>query len=442
MVVRQFVNSIYQSGVRNLTLCAKFNPSLTSVGRVFSTELQKNSLSLNGLQYEQDDFTNVTPKILYHIGHNLHNSESHPLCFLKKRIVDYFYSTFKGRTGNPVFSFYDDIYPAVSVYQNFDSLLISQDHPSRRKTDCYYINKNYLLRAHMTAHQSEMLKSGLDNFLLFGDVYRRDEIDTTHYPVFHQADAVRLCSNAQLETLANGHVEIFEGKGGKETEEKQAVHTIDATKIMENELKTTLVGLAQSLFGKDIPCRWVDVFFPFTHPSWELEVQFEGKWLEVLGCGIMRHEILETNGAEGRIGWAFGLGLERLAMCLYKIPDIRMFWSKDTGFTSQFSGKSHTEEITFKQVSIYPQCTKDISFWIPENFEPNDFHELVREAGGELIEQVYLFDEFTHPKTGKRSKCYRIIYRHISRTLTNKEVNKLHTKISEKSTNLLGVTVR
>lgn len=86
----------------------------------------------------------------------------------------------------------------------------------------------------------------------------------------------------------------------------------------------------------DVQCRWVDQYFPFTHPSWELEILYNNDWLEILGCGIMRQEILQKSGAVDRIGWAFGLGLERLAMRLYNIPDIRLFWSNDAGFLNQF----------------------------------------------------------------------------------------------------------
>lgn len=88
------------------------------------------------------------------------------------------------------------------------------------------------------------------------------------------------------------------------------------------ELKGTLEGLAKHLFG-DVECRWVDAYFPFTEPSFELEIFFEGDWLEVLGCGITQQSILDGNGNAGNTAWAFGLGLERLAMVLYDIPDIR-----------------------------------------------------------------------------------------------------------------------
>ena len=80
----------------------------------------------------------------------------------------------------------------VSTEQNFDQLLTPKDHVSRSKQDSFYVNKNYLLRSHMTAHDVELIRSGLNAFLTFGDVYRRDEIDAKHYPVFHQCDGVRL----------------------------------------------------------------------------------------------------------------------------------------------------------------------------------------------------------------------------------------------------------
>ncbi len=81
-------------------------------------------------------------------------------------------------------------------------------------------------------------------------------------------------------------------------------------------------GLAKALFG-DVECRWIDAYFPFTNPSFELEIFFKGKWLEVLGCGVMEQQILDGNYGPGHKAWAFGLGLERLAMVLFDIPDIR-----------------------------------------------------------------------------------------------------------------------
>lgn len=159
----------------------------------------------------------------------------------------------------------------------------------------------------------------------------------------------------------------------------------------------------------------------------------------------MRQPILTNSGVEDRIGWAFGLGLERVAMCLYKIPDIRLFWSNDSGFLHQFKG-SHNDTVVYKPISQFPQCVNDISFWLPDQqqqqYSNNDFYDLVRDIGGDIVEQVLLVDEFTHPKTGKKSHCYRIIYRHMERTLLQKEVNEIHKEIENVATVKLGVKIR
>lgn len=82
--------------------------------------------------------------------------------------------------------------------------------------------------------------------------------------------------------------------------------------------------------------RWVDAYFPFTYPSFELEVFFDGKWVEMLGCGVIHQSVLDRAGRGNQRGWAAGLGLERFAMRLFKIPDVRLFWSKDKRFLDQF----------------------------------------------------------------------------------------------------------
>lgn len=271
-----------------------------------------------------------------------------------------------------------------------------------------------------------------------GDVYRRDAIDATHYPVFHQLDAVRLKTASQL--FDDPSLNIFEN--GKADRDKQNCHTLEACKLMEHELKTTLEELARQLFGGSVPLRWVTQTFPFTYPSWELEILHKSSWMEVLGCGIMKQPILANSGVMDKIGWAFGLGLERLAMILYQIPDIRLFWSRDSGFLSQFKTDDISRNIVYKPISQYPQCANDISFWLPKEVVPNDFYDLVRSVGGDVVEQVNLIDEFTHPKSGKRSQCYRIVYRHMERNLTQAEVNTIHKRIEETATDVLGVTIR
>lgn len=214
-------------------------------------------------------------------------------------------------------------------------------------------------------------------------------------------DAVRSQRKEQLFENHQG-LEIFELSFLKNSDNfknsiidpnKQSCHTLEATKLMESQLKSHLIGLVKVLFGENIKYRWVDAYFPFTHPSWELEILYENNWMEVLGCGIVRNEILFNAGSNNSIAYAFGLGLERLVMALYKIPDIRLMWSTDSGFLSQFQDMKVDAKITYKPVSIYPQCTNDLSFWLPstlsiDTFINNDFYDLVRDVGGDIVEQV------------------------------------------------------
>merc|ERR1712048_561586 len=207
------------------------------------------------------------------------------------------------------------------------------------------------------------------SFLCAGDVYRRDEIDASHYPVFHQCEGVRL---------------------------------FDATKVsvdeVKEDLKKTLEGLAAHLFDIKVgdKMRWRDDYFPFTEPSYELDIFYEDDWLEVLGCGVIHHEVLQNAGLDpAKVhGWAFGIGLERIAMVLFGINDIRLFWSDDKRFSDQFDETAFDSKVKFKPFSKYPPVKKDISMWIPDDFVDNDL--------------------------------FGVIWRDMSRTLTNEEVNAKH----------------
>ncbi|XP_057680183.1 phenylalanine--tRNA ligase, mitochondrial isoform X2 [Corythoichthys intestinalis] len=353
---------------------------------------------------------------------------------------------YAARSGNPLFSAHDNLSPVVTTEQNFDSLLIPSGHPGRKRGDNYYLNRTTMLRSHTSAHQKELVSAGLDAFLLAGDVYRRDEIDASHYPVFHQMEGVRLFSNRQLFSgVAHGQdLNAFEA-AGRRTPQKQEVHSLEAVKLLESDLKTTLRALIGRLFGEGVEVRWLDCYFPFTHPSFEMEVRYNGVWMEVLGCGIMEQRILNSAGAADKVGWAFGLGLERLAMVLYDIPDIRIFWSRDERFLKQFRVDDIHRRVRFQALSKYPPLRNDISFWLPADeaaFHANDFYELVRAVAGDLVEEVTLLDDFTHPTSGRRSLCFRLVYRHTERTLSQREVRRVHGEIQRRAQTQLGVEGR
>ena len=127
---------------------------------------------------------NITPHIASLVGRDLHLRSSHPIGIIRSKIQEYFASLLHStQTDYKIFDAED---PIVTGQQCFDDLLIPPDHPGRSPSDTYYVTDSTLLRTHTSAHQSQHLKSGIDAFLCSGDVYRRDEIDSTHYPAFHQ----------------------------------------------------------------------------------------------------------------------------------------------------------------------------------------------------------------------------------------------------------------
>lgn len=152
---------------------------------------------------------------------------------------------------------------------------------------------------------------------------------------------------------------------------------------------------------------------------------------------MVRPKIMRNARRNEQRAWAFGLGLERLAMILFDIPDIRLFWTYDPRFHDQFSPGVVTK---FEPYSNHPPCIKDIAFWLGEVFEANDFYAIVRDIGGDLVEEVKLIDEFTN-KAGRTSHCYRMVFRSPERTLTNEEINDRVAAIRE-TTASLGVELR
>lgn len=312
--------------------------------------------------------------------------------------------------------------------QNFDSLLFQQNHVARRPTDTYYFDKNSLLRTHTTAHQVELLRQGERAFLIAGDVYRRDEIDATHYNVFHQMDGVRVFSRKEYERMV--HEGLITGDDA----------TCGLEEYVLRELKRDLEGVAKTIFG-EVKMQWVEGYFPFTYPSLELEILYNDKWMEVLGCGVIQRKIMENAGFDTseHCGYAFGIGLDRLAMKLFEIPDIRLFWSNDKRFISQFEEGKITK---FEPYSKYPPCYKDISFWVPENWNDNDFYEVVRDVTGDMVEEVVLVDEFTHQKTQRTSKCFRLMYRSMERTLTNTEIDEIQFQLRDTVVDTLNIELR
>ncbi|EGE77811.1 phenylalanyl-tRNA synthetase [Blastomyces gilchristii SLH14081] len=431
-----------------------------------------------------DEWTNTPRSILSHIGRRLYLNKNHPLAITRQLIESQF-------TG-PEFGNYAEANPIVSTTQNFDVLGFPTDHPGRSRTDTYYVNKSTVLRTHTSAHQhsyfqrmglNEKTRPDEEGYTVVADVYRRDAIDRSHYPVFHQMEGARLWQRPQKDPLKYSaqtaeaimkdadkipthdvKVEDLNPTIHPQRNPLQAAHlSVEETEAIAAHLKRSLERLVVKIFSaaregtpesshadqEPLKVRWVEAYFPFTSPSWELEVFWQGDWLEVLGCGVVKQELLISSDVPHRVGWAFGLGLERIAMLLFNIPDIRLFWSEDPRFLSQFQAGKITRFVPF---SKHPACYKDVAFWLPPSaataaggrtlFHENDMMEIVRDVAGNLVEDVQLVDEFMQPKTGRKSLCYRVNYRSLERTLTNDETNKLHERVRQELVERAGVEIR
>ena len=162
------------------------------------------------------------------------------------------------------------------------------------------------------------------------------------------------------------------------------------------------------------------------------------KELEILGAGTVHPDIMKDLGLPNKKAWAFGLGIERLAMVMFGIPDIRLFWSNDQRFTSQFKPGKITKFVPY---SKYEACYKDISFFTSEEFSYNDLCSIVRDEDKDnFVESIVLIDEFQ--SKGRTSQCYRIMYRSMDSTLKNSEVNKIQKAIRKRLAEELKVEIR
>ncbi|KAK4152758.1 hypothetical protein C8A00DRAFT_15980 [Chaetomidium leptoderma] len=456
------------------------------------------TVEINGSKYATDSWFNVSSTVLALTSRKLHLQKDHPVAITRKIIESVFPA--------PTYKYYNEFDPVVSTFENFDSLGFPPDHPGRARSDTYYINKDTLLRTHTSAHEAELFRaSASGGYLLSADVYRRDEVDRSHYPVFHQMEGARVWDRtkvpngdlaaailADLARLPEHNMKVEDPNPPFHAERNPlqadhhtpaeaaavAAHLKRSLELMVNEIfsrakaaaaaaaaaattsPSTKNGPPAQTEPEPLRVRWVEAYFPFTSPSWELEVFYQGDWLEVLGCGVSQQALHIHAGVPSQMGWAFGIGLERIAMLLFQIPDIRLFWSRDERFLSQFRGVEGRLEgmRPFVPFSKHPACYKDVSFWLSRGGEGgtgtrtgtrgvvdwhgNDLMEVVRDVAGDCVEDVRLVDDFAHPKTGRRSMCYRINYRSLDKTLTNVETNEMHDRVVKGLVERLGVEIR
>ena len=309
----------------------------------------------------------------------------------------------------------------VSADMSFDLFDFPKDHPARSKSDTYYVDDNNILRTHTTVMwnyylaQEDVQKRMAENMPVgsfsYGKVYRKDEIDRNHMNVFHQMDGWYLAPK-------------------------------DQEVIGTPELEKVLVDIAKAVFGPEVKYRFNPDTFPYTDPSLEMEIEVNDRWVEVLGSGVVKGKVLDNHGVDSSKwnGWAFGFGLERLAIISMDLPDIRLLWSQDERVKKQLKLGNK-----FKEVSKYPPITRDISFIVSKDFIPNNYFDLIRDIGGDLVEQVELLDKYENvEKFGpdKLSYTYRITYRSTERTLETGEIDPIQQEVYDRTKKEFNAEVR
>jgi len=337
----------------------------------------------------------------------------------------------------PTFKNFDNVVipEIVPADISFDLFDFAADHPARSASDTYYADDKNILRTHDTVmwyyytQLPEIKKKIAEKKSLgvtcYGKVYRKDEIDRKHMNIFHQFGGWFLTP-------------------------------ADTIPLTIDELRNVLSQVVKALFGESANYRFLDDVFPYTDPSLQVEVWVGpgkpttqssdeigpdgGRWIEILGGGMTKQSVFKKFGVEGYNAWAFGFGLERLAIISMELPDIRLLWSDDPRVKKQLHMGNQ-----FVEVSKYPPVTRDISFIVDKGFAPNNYFDLVRDVAGDLVEQMELIDEYENAaKFGadKKSYAYRIVYRSSDRTLTSEEVDALHKKLEQETAREFGATVR
>lgn len=243
-------------------------------------------------------------------GRNVPMGHLHPLTLTLERIKDIFvHMGFSVEEGPEI----------ERDYFNFEALNLPKDHPARDMQDSFYITEEILMRSQTSPVQARTMQSNEPNkpirMIAPGRVYRRDEYDATHSPMFTQVEGLVIDEGISLA-----------------------------------DLKGTLELFLHQIFNENVGVRFRPSFFPFTEPSAEVDISCvmchgEGckvckgtGWLEILGAGMVHPHVLEMSGYDPKkvSGFAFGMGVERIAMLSYGVDDLRLFYDNDTRFLSQF----------------------------------------------------------------------------------------------------------
>jgi len=275
----------------------KIGQELNSLKIAAKNKLKEASVSINNNLSEKTNNEDLSlPPIKDALG------SLHPIRIIKNKIIDIF--------GNIGFSIEDG--PEIEEdWYNFTALNFPKNHPAREMQDTFFIAKNpdIVLRTHTSNVQIRLMekKQIPIRVVIPGRVYRNETLSTKSHCFFHQVEGLYINEEVSFK-----------------------------------DLKNTLYYFAKEMFGKKTKVRFRPSYFPFTEPSAEMDISWKSGWLEILGAGMVDPNVIENCGLDSKkySGFAFGMGIERIAMLKYKIDDLRLFSKNDLRFLKQFRGSN------------------------------------------------------------------------------------------------------
>ncbi len=310
--------------------------------------------------------------------------------------------------------------PIIDVADNYDNLLFAADNIGRSSTYTHYVDNSHILRTHTSAHLPGILRelSTRDDWqdvviLLPGLSYRRDVSDKKHVSEVHQLEMWRVVKNSARKI------------------------------ITKDDLLTVVSGVATTA-APGWKLRIEDSPHPYTNQGIEVNAVKGDRDIEILECGLIKEQILSNSGLDPTVysGWALGMGLDRLVMTIKDIPDIRYLRSKNPKIAEQM-----TNIETYREVSNQPAIKRDLSYSVPANYVEEDVSADIRQALGDnvdALENVEILNETSYDKlpdnikqrlgieSGQKNILVRITLRHLERTITNDEANKIYEQVYNK----------
>lgn len=257
-----------------------------------SAKLRKDKLLIHQTTYETDDWTNINARFEPFVGADLYKRWNHPLKLTQEEIVLLL------RKQNPELPVFKDLNP------------IEPNSSTEKEPNTFYVNRNLLLRTHTVNRSVQLLKAHND-FVMVVDLYRRCQMDALHFPAFHRVNFVRTFDD-----------------------QREKAH-------LKDEQQTTLIELAKQLIGTDIQYRWTDSINSATaEPAWMFEIYHHNEWQRISSGGLIRNELFEKSERLNSVGYEISINLDRLAMALYNIFDIRQLWNASPNFLRQFEPKT------------------------------------------------------------------------------------------------------